>query len=163
MSKKIIVLLVLVIGAFVAFYFYSTYRIAPKVKFETLGLVDLQGNPVKVADFKGKKMVLSFGASWCPNCIDELNTLKKIYATQLQGIEIVVISDEDMETIQGFKDRKAYPFTFLKMEKTFNEIGINSIPTTYIFNTKLEVMKEEVGYFDWEDESTLNHLKKLME
>jgi peroxiredoxin len=163
MSKKIIVLIVLVIGAFVAFYFYSTYRIAPKVKFDTLSLVDLQGNPVKVADFKGKKMVLSFGASWCPNCIDELNTLKKIYVTQLQGIEIVVISDEDMETIQGFKARKEYPFTFLKMEKAFNEIGINSIPTTYIFNTKLEVMKEEVGYFDWEDESTLNHLKKLME
>ncbi len=163
MSKKIILVLVLVVGVFIAFYFYSTYRIAPKVKFETLGLVDLQGNPVKVADFKGKKMVLSFGASWCPNCIDELNTLKKIYATQLQGVEIVVISDEDLETIKGFKDRKGYPFTFLKMEKAFNEIGINSIPTTYIFNTKLEVMKEEVGYFDWEDESILNHLKKLME
>jgi peroxiredoxin len=163
MSKKIIFGIGLVIAAFVAFYFYNTYRVAPKVKFDTLGLINLEGNPEKISDYVGKKLVVSFGASWCPNCIEELNTLKKIHADKLNGIEIIVISDEDLETVAGFKSRRDYPFTFLKMNASFNAIGINSIPTTYIINTKGEVMKEEVGYFDWEDESTLAHLKALMD
>jgi thiol-disulfide isomerase/thioredoxin len=163
MPKKIVFALLIVIAAFVAFYFYTTYRVAPAVNFNALNLVDLDGQPVKMSDYKGKKLVVSFGASWCPNCIDELNTLKKIQAEKLQGIDIVVISDEELERVADFKARKLYPFTFLKMDKAFAEIGIHSIPTTYIFNTKAEVTKEEVGYIDWEDESTLAHLKALME
>lgn len=163
MSKKINLIVLSVIVIFGAFYFYNKYRVAPKVNFPVLPLTDLNGTTVNFSDFKGKKLIVSFGASWCPNCIDELNTLKKINDSKLSGIEVVVISDEPIEKVTGFKERREYPFTFLKMSKSFSEIGINSIPTTYIVNTKLEVVKEQVGYIDWEDESTLNHLKTIME
>lgn len=163
MSKKINLIVLSVIVIFGAFYVYNKYRVAPKVNFPVLPLTDLNGATVNFNDFKGKKLIVSFGASWCPNCIDELNTLKKINDSKLSGIEVIVISDEPLEKVIGFKERRAYPFTFLKMEKSFGEIGIHSIPTTYIVNTKLEVVKEQVGYIDWEDESTLNHLKTIME
>jgi thiol-disulfide isomerase/thioredoxin len=106
---------------------------------------------------------VSFGASWCGNCIEELNTLKKIKEQQLADVEVICISDEDIETIIAWKEKRQYPFTFLKLNTHFNAINIFSIPTTYIVNTKLRVVKETVGYIDWEDESTCNHLKKLME
>ncbi len=157
------ILIALCVAAFAVFYFYNRYRVAPKVNFPVLQLQDLNGQTVSFDSFKGKKLVVSFGASWCPNCIEELTILKKINDTQLQGITVVVISDEPLEKISAFKERREYPFIFLKMDKTFDAIGIHSIPTTYIVNTKLEVVKEQVGYINWEDASTLNHLKTIME
>ena len=145
------------------FYFYKKYNIPPSINFNKLDLYNLEAKKINFNEFKGKKILVSFGASWCGNCIDELNTLKKIKDQQLADVEIICISDEDLETIIEWKERKQYPFTFLKLNSSFNSVNIFSIPTSYIVNTKLEVVKETVGYIDWEDESTRNHLKKLME
>lgn len=163
MIKKVALLFTVCLAVFAIFYFYNLYRVAPKVNFPVLKLQDLNGEAVSFESFKGKKLVVSFGASWCPNCIEELTVLKKINDTQLQGITVVVISDEPLEKIRAFKERRAYPFVFLKMDKAFDAIGIHSIPTTYIVNTKLEVVKEQVGYIDWEDASTFNHLTQIMQ
>ncbi len=163
MTKKYIVIAVVAVLGFVGFYLYKKYNVPPTIDFTKLELYDLDTNKIDFNTFKGKKLIVSFGASWCPNCIDELNTLKKIKEKSLSGIEIICISDEDLETIVKWRKRKEYPFTFLKMNAPFNSAGVFSIPTTYILNTKLQVKDETVGYIAWENESTVEHLKKLME
>lgn len=102
-------------------------------------------------------------ASWCPNCIDELNELSQIKTESLADVEVLVLSDESIEKIEQFKSRRNYPFTFLKLNADFASIGINSIPTSYILNTKFEVVKQSVGIIQWSDPSTLQHLKTLMD
>jgi peroxiredoxin len=163
MNKKWTGIIILVIGAFIAFYFYNKYKTAPTIDFNKLKLSDLNDDPVKFSSFKGKKLVVSFSASWCPNCLDEMREMNDIKDTKLSDVEVIIISDEPLEKIMSWKSRTDYPFTFLKLNSGFNDIGIFSIPTSYIVNTKLEVKKEEVGYIDWKDESTTEHLKKLME
>jgi thiol-disulfide isomerase/thioredoxin len=163
MNKKYIFIAVLVIVGLIGFYFYKKYNVPPSINFSMLELYDLNSQKINFNDFKGKKILVSFGASWCGNCIEELNTLKKIKNSNLADVEIICISDEAIETIVAWKEHKQYPFTFLKLNTNFNAINIFSIPTSYIVNTKLEVVKETVGYIDWEDESTRNYLKKLME
>lgn len=163
MNKKWISITILVIGAFIAFYFYNKYNSAPTIDFNKLSLSDLDGNPVKFSDFKGKKLIVGFSASWCPNCLEEMKEMNAIKDKELSDVEVVIISDEPLETIVAWKERKGYPFTYLMLNSGFNDIGIFSIPTSYVVNTKLEVKKETVGYIDWKDASTVEHLKKLME
>lgn len=163
MNKKWISVIILVIAGFIGFYFYDKYNSAPTIDFNKLKLYDLNEERVSFESFKGKKLVVSFSASWCPNCLDEMREMNDIKDTKLSDVEVVIISDEPFEKIMSWKSRTDYPFTFLKLEQGFNDISIFSIPTSYIVNTKLEVTKEEVGYIDWKDESTAEHLKKLME
>ena len=153
----------LAIAGFIGFYFYNKYNNAPKIDFNKLSLFDLNQQPVKFESFKGKKLVVCFSASWCPNCLDEMREINDIKNVELSDVDVVIISDESLEKIMSWKERTDYPFTFLKMNGNFNDIGIFSIPTSYIVNTKLEVKKETVGYLDWKDPSTVEHLKKLME
>ena len=163
MNKKIIFPLLLVVILLTSFYFYSKFHVAPSINLKKLNLVSLTNEPINFENFRGKKILLSFGASWCPNCLEEMRDLSDIQNSQLNDVEIIIISDEPIETIQNFKDKKGYNFTFLKMIPSFNSIGINSIPTSYIVNTNLMVMQETVGYVNWKDISTATHLKKLME
>jgi peroxiredoxin len=163
MSTKWIYATALVIAVFLAFYFYKKYKVAPHIDVKQLSLTDLGGIKSGLENFKGKKLIICFGASWCVNCIEELDLLSKIKREKLSDIEVVVISDESLEKIERFKNRKNYPFTFLKLNTTFGAMGINSIPTTYLVNTNLTVVKETVGYMNWEDASNLEHYKKLMD
>ena len=38
---------------------------------------DLHGNPVVLSDFKGKRVLLNFWATWCRPCIEEMPSLLK--------------------------------------------------------------------------------------
>ena len=163
MSKKWIPPLILIIIALIAFFFYNKYAVAPTVDFKKLNLLDLKGQPLNFESFTGKKAIVCFSASWCGPCLNELKEINEIKDLQLKDIEVIMISDEPIEKIQAFRDYTQYPFTFLKLVQSFNQIGINSIPVSYLMNSKQEVKKETVGYINWADPSTSEHMKKLME
>ena len=163
MNNKLKYILVAVIAIVAAIYFYNKYRVAPGINLEKISLKDITGQPVKFSDFKGRKIILTFSASWCGNCLVELKALNAIKNKELSDVEVIVISDEPLETVQAFKERRGYPFTFLKMEGSFSSLGINAIPTNYILNKNLEVKYEKVGEIDWKDASTVQFMKKLME
>jgi len=164
MSKKTTYqILIIAIVALVGLYFYNKYNVAPSIQVDKLEILNQDSTKFDIHSLKGKKVIISFYASWCPNCIDELKVLNTIKNEKLSDIEILAITDESMDKLISFKNKKQYPFTFLKLNASFPEIGIASIPTTYLLNTKGEIVYNKVGYIEWDDESNLNHLKSLME
>jgi thiol-disulfide isomerase/thioredoxin len=162
MPKKLIFVFVLVLAACIGFYFYNKYRVAPSVNVSKLPLVTLEGEPFDFQSLKGKKVILSFSASWCGNCIHEMNALKKIKDSELSDVEIVIIDDEPIETVMKFKNNRQYPFTFVKLNSEFPTIGINSIPVTYFYNSHQEITGNEVGEIEWSDPSTREHFKQIL-
>ena len=39
-----------------------------KVKYSNFKVYNIDGNEVKLSDYKGKNIVINFWASWCPPC-----------------------------------------------------------------------------------------------
>lgn len=126
---------------------------APDIELTTIKTLDLTGNPIPLTSYN-KNLVVSIWATWCGTCIGEmpeLVTLKK----QLNPTEweVVLISDEELPTINSFVQRKGYDLTFLKATNKFSDLKITRYPTTYIFdksgtlqfqrNGKLSVFKGE--------------------
>lgn len=162
-KKTTYIILILAILGVVGLYFFNKYNVAPVIDIAKLEVVDQDTNKFDISSLKGKMVIVSFYASWCPNCIEELKTLNSIKNTKLSNVEVLAITDEGMEKMVDFKTKKQYPFTFLTLTNSFSSLGIVSIPTTYLLNTKGEIVYNKVGYIDWDDESNLNHLKSLME
>lgn len=164
MTKKTtyIIIFIALFGV-IGLYLFNKYRVAPPIEISKLNVVDQDTIKFDITSLKGKKVIVSFYASWCPNCIEELKVLNSIKNSKLADIEVLAITDESIEKLVAFKTKTQYPFTFLTLTGTFPQIGINSIPVTYLLNTKGEIVYNNVGYIEWKDESTLNHLKSLME
>src|SRR4051812_20998247 len=56
----------------------------------------VDGRPLKLADYKGKVIVVNFWASWCAPCRAEAPTLQKVYdETKASGVQFVGVDVKD--------------------------------------------------------------------
>ena len=65
----------------------------------------LDGKPLKLADFKGKYVLLDFWATGCGPCLGQIPYLKAVYEAFGKDERFVIISlslDEDAETAKKF-------------------------------------------------------------
>jgi peroxiredoxin len=116
-------------------------------------LKDLQGKDFKLADYKGKVLVLNFWATWCPPCRAEIPDLVEAYAANKdKGLEILGLSVDRMtaERLMPFvsKAKINYPIV-LADAKIVQDYGpVDSIPATIIIDKKGIVRHRHVGLMD---------------
>jgi len=135
-------------------------------KIETLesisNLVNLKGEPVNLASFKGKKVLVNFWATWCAPCTKEMPDLLKAQdILKKNNYVFLLISDESQEKIVEFKNEMKYGFTFLKSTKTTSSLGIYALPTTFIYNEKGVKAEEIIGAVIWNSKEMIDKLKNI--
>lgn len=141
----------------VLLYQYQKYRVAPTVDVFDLRYVDTAGKAVDMNVYKGKKIIYSFFGTWCGECVLELKQLNEAKDKGLlKDMEVIVVSDESVEKVAGYAQRKKYPFIFLKIDQAFSELDVNAIPVNYLINTKGEVTYSKVGALNWKDNSVIS-------
>ena len=113
-------------------------------------LKDLDGQTVKLSDFKGRVVILNFWAFWCGPCRAEIPgfiELQKQYAAQ--GLTVVGLSlDYDEESfVKSFVMAAGinYPVV-LGAEKTAADYGgITAIPVTFVLDRKGNIVASHQG------------------
>lgn len=125
-------------------------------------LTDLEGNEVDLADFEGKTIFVNFWATWCRPCIKEMPSIAALQ-TQMAGknIEFFFASDEEVEKIQKFMDSRKMNSRFVRVENS-EAIGIEALPTTFIFDSDGNLVFSEVGYRKWDEPATIEMVTKLV-
>jgi len=70
-------------------------------------LADLDGNPVRLADLRGRPVIVNFWASYCASCVEEFPLLKSALADhKIDGLAVVGIVFQDRsEAARSFMSR----------------------------------------------------------
>ncbi|MEC7946804.1 MAG: TlpA disulfide reductase family protein, partial [Myxococcota bacterium] len=59
---------------------------------EVMGL-SIDNRPLRLSEFKGEVVVLSFWATWCPPCLEDLDALaREDAALRAEGIRILAVN-----------------------------------------------------------------------
>ncbi len=161
-SQKVILFLCIVVAGLIALYEYKKYRVAPTIDLFKQELYNENNEAVYFELYKGKKLIVCYYASWCGECLKEMEMLNKIKTTALNDVDVIAITDEEVDKLIRFKNKKNYPFTFLRMKDPFSKINIYTIPVTYIISRKGELVYEKTGAINWKDASFVAHVKSLM-
>ena len=135
----------------------------PIVKKKTTALyTDLDGNPIKINDFKGKRVVLNFWATWCTSCVKEMPSMEK--AQEVLSDENYVFlfaTTQKLKKIQTFKKRHPHPFQFLQYHSSLDKLTIYALPATLIYNTQGDLVKRIDGATEWDSEEMLTILRAI--
>lgn len=112
------------------------------------------GKPVKIADFKGKVVVLNVWATWCAPCRVEMPTLAKLQAAYAgRDVEVVAVSVDSPEAatkaalfIAQNAPLKFYHDSSMKLPFVVNAPGA---PTTIIYGRDGLEKARLAGGADW--------------
>lgn len=96
-------------------------------------LATLSGDTIQLSDFQGQPVVLSIGATWCPDCRREAPLLQNLHETYPEVVVISVDSREDSETVQAFADEfgLTFPIALDYDGDVLESYGVIAIPTLF--------------------------------
>ncbi len=114
-------------------------------------LESLGGEKVSLSSFKGKVVLLSFWATWCGPCKQEMPEMQALYQKlKGRGFEVVAVDMmEDRATVSDFVKKNGYTFPVLL--DTTGEVGggglydARAIPTNYLVDKAGRIVGRKVG------------------
>ena len=112
-----------------------------QITIPNINLNTLSGKSVKIQDeiSKEKITILSFWASWCVPCINELDAISEVYEDWQEdfNMELIAISTDDARTqkrIRPMVNGKGWPYKILldKNQELKRALNISTLPQIII-------------------------------
>ena len=147
---------------------FGVQRFQERKEAPAFSLKSLNGGQVSLGDFKGKPVLITFWATWCDSCKEELPLLEKFSAGKKDQLTILLIA------IDGERKRAAQkivsqnkitlPVLLLLKEKVMDQYGVRGwIPLTFLVDQKGMLVGKIVGERDWGKPEAWSCLKELFE
>ncbi len=132
-----------------------------------LTLPDLDGNPVRLADFRGKVLLLNFWATWCPPCLEEMPSMEKLHRNfQGKPFEVVAISVNEggVETVREFVKKGKFTFRVLHdaENRTRVPFGVRGLPISYVTDHRGRLVAGAFGAQNWASKEAFAYFEGLV-
>lgn len=108
----------------------------------------LDGKVVKLADYKGKVLILDFWETWCGPCLRFMPTLDKISKDYAKDFQVLAISpgwSDELADVKAFSEKNKYNFTHLFAPELAKELKITGIPYKVYISADGKVIKAQMG------------------
>jgi thiol-disulfide isomerase/thioredoxin len=132
---------------------------APEFSF-----TDTNGVSHKLADFKGKIVLLDFWATWCPTCVSEFPAIVKFVAGYKGDVVLIALSsDSGVDPVRNFIARQSaatqaalrQPYVFIAIDDkraiTRNVFLTEMYPETIFIAPDQHMVKKSVGATHWDE------------
>jgi thiol-disulfide isomerase/thioredoxin len=136
---------------------------APEASF-----ADADGKILKLADFKGRYVLLNMWATWCGPCITELPELAKLQ-TELPQDRMTVVPVDLLERLGPDKigeflkmhDADGLPVFIDSERATLRGFAANELPLTVLIDDEGHVIARAAGAQKWADPEAVAYFKAL--
>lgn len=132
-------------------------------------LKDLDGRRVDLADMsKGWPLVVSFWATWCKPCQEELRQLQRLHQTYADsGIGFLAVSiDEarDQGKVRSLVagSRFAFPVALDPEQRGLKRFGFSEVPGTAVIGGSGEIAWKHTGFKPGDEAKLEEEIRKLL-
>ena len=119
-------------------------------------LPTLSGAPIRLADLRGKVVLLNFWATWCVPCRTEMPSIEALYQRYKdRGLEVVAVNLDILSTagVAEFVQEAGVTFR-VGLDPSWSSAQayrVLGLPTTYLIDRAGYVVVREFGARDWLD------------
>ncbi|CAL2103163.1 Thiol-disulfide oxidoreductase [Tenacibaculum sp. 190130A14a] len=126
-------------------------------------LKGLNAQNINFKEEKGKVIFVSFWATWCPPCIAELPSIKKLHQDYGNKVSFLLVTNEDWGTVSKFYEKNEYNFpTYNYVSAVPSKLQSNSIPATFILDKSGKIIVDKKGPANWNTEKIRSLLDDLL-
>lgn len=115
----------------------------------TFALADLDGNPVRLADLRGRPVIVNFWASWCAPCVEEFPLLQQAARQHAKdGLAIVGIVVQDRsEAARAFMERMGagWPAVMDPNGDVARAYGLYAPPESFFIDRNGVIAGQQIG------------------
>lgn len=128
-------------------------------------LTDREGNRHRLADYRGKVVIVNFWSVWCRPCRKEMPSMQRAWQ-QLQdrGVMMVALNYGDTpENVAAFFSNLHVDFPVLLGgdQAMVDNWDVKGLPTTYVVDPQGRLAYKLVGEREWDDPSILDKVLAL--
>ena len=133
-------------------------------------LKDVAGKRTRLADLRGKLVLVNFWATWCPPCVEELPSIIKL--NQLvsgsdlgRDVAVITISaDEEPKKVTALMKKfgapgKALPVLIDSQKKVPTAFGTTKFPETYLIDRQGKLRYRFINKRRWDSDEALQCLR----
>ncbi len=145
---------------------FGVQRFQDKKEAPAFTLNGLNGKPINLSDYKGKPVLITFWATWCDSCKEELPVLEKFWIGKKDQLALLLIAidGERKKTVQKIVDQNkiTLPVLLLLKEKCMDQYGVRGwVPQTFLIDREGMLVGKTVGQRDWSSPEAWSCLKEL--
>lgn len=145
---------------------YALASLRPGAGPPDVQLYTLAGRPARLAQFRGKVVLVNVWASWCPPCLAELPGLQALYQ-QLDTAKVAFVCislDESLDRTRALLRRRGYSLpVFFPAAPLPAPFASSSIPYTVILAPDGQVAARHAGMADYDTPEFRRVLEQLAE
>ncbi|MFN5705344.1 MAG: TlpA family protein disulfide reductase [bacterium] len=149
--------------------FIYSYSIAQN-KIPSVEVKNIGGENINTSSISndGKPIIISFWATWCKPCVQELTAISEQYEEWQKetGVKVIAVSTDDsrnMARVQPFVNSRSWEYEiYLDPNGDFKRaLNVNNIPHTFLVNGKGEIVWQHNSYTPGDEEELFELVKKL--
>lgn len=116
---------------------------------------DLEGQTIRLSDFKDKVVLLNFWATWCGPCRREIPALIKLQQEFNEQLVIIGIAldEEGFDVVRPYAEEMNINYPIVTDDYSYGEKlgGIYMVPTTYIIDRQGFITARKIGEISIDD------------
>jgi peroxiredoxin len=107
--------------------------VAPQ-KAPSFSVVDIDGTPHSLADYKGHIVVVDFWATYCKPCVKKLREYESLYqANRGRGVDFIALSmDETDAVVKGWREENDVTFPLARVDEKTRTAFLGASPLVAI-------------------------------
>jgi peroxiredoxin/outer membrane lipoprotein-sorting protein len=113
-------------------------------------LQDLSGQEIAASSFQGKPVLVSFWATWCAPCREQMPKIQEVQrAFADKGLVVLAINDgESADTARKYIDEHKYTFRVLldRDKAVAGKLSVSAIPALFLIDRDGNIRAQYTGY-----------------
>jgi len=143
-------------------------RAQPGLPAPDFSFPGLDGQLVKLSDFRGKVVFLNIWATWCTPCREEMPSMEKLHnALKGEDFQILAVSVDALGAKAVGPFMKKYKLSFPALLDTAGKIqriyGTTGVPETFIINKEGIIEEKIIGPRDWAKPEAIRFFRTLIQ
>jgi thiol-disulfide isomerase/thioredoxin len=140
----------------------------PPMQMGGYAFQDAEGNTVRLADFKGRPVILNIWAKWCAPCLAEMPKLNQLQADAAPGtlaVVTVAVDEPDPTKVRDFLANRRWDALkpYLDPKNVFAKaLDIKAIPVSLLIDKNGFALVRVDAPVDWYSDEAIQLVKRII-